>query len=129
MVEKGDLAKLPDWGKPRPWGLLLFESDDPLRIVRYVIARSVSGLEDSIAKIFEHKAHDHREKICIVNKDAAVGIQDDNISSIPVLLARFQKSALKTKSCDLEPEESLLELYMQMSISLKSKVRYFRKLD
>lgn len=129
MFEAGELARLPDWGKPRPWGVLLFQDDEPLRIVRYVIARSVSGLGDSSTSVFEHKAHEHVGTACIISKDAAVAIQDDNVSSIPVLLARFQRVAIKAKSCDLEPEKSLRQLYTQMSASLKNRVKYFRKLD
>lgn len=128
QFKAGAIDRLPDWQKDRPWGILIFDDDDPLQIVRFVVARSVSGLKTEASNFFTHPAHVHSGSKCLVNKDAAVRIQSDNISSIPVLLARFFKHMQRSKTCDREPQMGVSQIYKEMSRSLNGKVKFVRKL-
>jgi len=120
--------KLPDWGKARPWGMLVFEGDEPLNIVRYAVARSVSGLTKPAANTLRHKAHSHAELRCVVDEDAAINAVDDNVSCIPILMARFQRNALKIKTCERETQAGVAAIYKHMSELLPGKAKYVRKI-
>ena len=139
LVKMGKLDKLPDWEKSRPWGLLEFPDDEPFKMVRVVFSRS--ECKESACKkcggskcnnlpigYIPHEAHFHNGGKCLISGKGVIQIQDNDIDSVPVLIARFKKHYLRRTACNVESTENVKIIYETIT-KVFGKGKYQRKLQ